>query len=56
MELSPTPRLGVLRTRLMLTSSTGFTDGLQVGERVLHLAPVVEAGAADDLVGDARPA
>ncbi len=27
---------------------------LQVGQRVLDLAPVVEAGAADDLVGDAR--
>ena len=31
-------------------------DRLDVGERVLDLAPVVEAGAADDLVGDARRA
>ena len=50
---SPTPRLGMLRTRLTLTSSDGLTTALQVGEGVLDLAPVVEAGAADDLVRDA---
>ena len=53
-ELSPTPRLGTLSTRLTLTSSTGLTTALQVGQRVLDLAAVVEAGAADHLVGDAR--
>ena len=44
------------RTRLTLTSSAGFTTALQVGERVLDLAPVVEPRAADDLVRDARRA
>ena len=51
--VSPMPRLGTLSTRLSDTSSAGFDDGTQVGERVLDLAPVVEARAADDLVGDA---
>ena len=32
----------------------GVDDGLQVGEGVLHLAPVVEPRAADDLVGHAH--
>ena len=38
---------------MTLTSSAGFTTALQVGERVLDLAPVVEPRAADDLVRDA---
>ena len=34
----------------------GVGQHLQVGQRVLDLAPVVEAGAADHLVGDAASA
>ena len=51
---SPTPRLGTLSTRLTLTSSAGLTTRPQVGHRVLDLAPVVEAGAADHLVRHAH--
>ena len=49
----PMPRAGTLITRRKLTSSCGLMISLQVGERVLDFLALVEADAADDLVGDA---
>ena len=47
------PRAGTLITRRRLTSSCGLMIELEVRERVLDLLALVEADAADDLVGDA---
>ena len=49
------PRLGTLRMRRRLTSSAGLASDPQVGEDVADLPALVEARAADDLVGQADP-
>ena len=52
---SPMPRLGTLRIRRSGTVSVGVGQHPQVGQRVPDLLALVEAHAADDLVGQADP-
>ena len=46
------PRAGLFTMRRSATGSAGLSASLHVGERVLHLGPVVEAHAPDHDVGD----
>ena len=52
--LLPQPAFGRVEDAPDRDGVVGVDDGVQVGEGVLDLAPFVEAGAADDPVGDPR--
>ena len=53
MVFSPMPRAGTLMIRSNAATSWSLRSDAQVGQRILDLAPLVEARATDELVAQA---